>query len=263
MATGDLLEKVSSWVEKTGLPLELEAKAAFKQAKFQVTHSALYVDPESEKGREIDVIAYHRDPIGLIQKYFVVECKSGGNPWVVLTDSATYPYPINYSLGLVSPRVIPSLDSGWNQPRHRLGECVSDFHRAGYAVKQAFSGQDDAAYSTAISVLKASHAVVSEQTSQTQRLKLVFPVIVVDAPIFECRLDDEGKLKFRQVEYSEAKFTAYIPERTVSSLKIVTRKELPHFARYCAKLCERVDEALANKVGEYVESLKSRGQRSD
>lgn len=257
MSEQELSKRVQSWVENTGLPLELDAKSAFKKAGFYVSHSTLYVDPETEKGREIDIVAYHRDPIGLIQSYFVIECKASGDPWVVLTDLSEFPQPINYSLGLMSSNVRPSLPDDWQLPRSPLGNILHRLHAGGYALKQAFSKQNDAAYGAAISVLKASRAVIAQEPGATERYKAAFPVIVVDAPIFECRMGETGQLHFREVPYSEVRFTAYVPELTTASIRIVRRQELKYFAKNCAALSEAFEASLAYKVGEWIEEKRA------
>jgi hypothetical protein len=80
-------EQVLKWLNETGFPLEMTAASAFRQAGFEVQQSATYVDLQSEKGREIDVLASDPDLIGFIDLSVVVECKSSTKPWVVLTSN--------------------------------------------------------------------------------------------------------------------------------------------------------------------------------
>lgn len=247
-----LIENVRGWVEKTGLPLELAAKAAFKKAGFSVTHSSVYVDPESDKGREIDIVAHSRDPIGLVQIYFVIECKASSKPWVVLIDKAEFRHPASYSLGVISPNVLPALPTEWSTWREKLGVQLERMHSGGYAIRQAFSGEKDDAFSAAMGVLKASNAMLQRIGTATPRYTFAIPVIVVDAPIIQCSTDDAGALNFRETQYSEAHFTGYIPERAVASIRIVHRDSLAVFARACDDLAKLIKEALAPKVQEWV-----------
>ncbi len=77
-------EKVLSWINKSGFPLEMEAAKAFRNAGFEVRQSATHLDQEEKKGREIDVLAQDPDLLGVVDIYYVVECKSSDKPWVVL-----------------------------------------------------------------------------------------------------------------------------------------------------------------------------------
>ena len=78
--------KVLEWIKKTGFPLEMQAASAFRAAGFEVRQSYTYPDPQSDKGREIDVLAQDPDWIGVIEVSFVLECKASSKPWVVLTS---------------------------------------------------------------------------------------------------------------------------------------------------------------------------------
>lgn len=259
MSKEELQGKLQDWIANTGLPLELQAKSEFLKAGFAVSHSSLYVDPQEGKGREIDVVAYYRDHFGLIQTYVVIECKATANPWVVLTDEREYGHVINSSLGVMSDNVLDALPSGWNLGRSPVGDVLGRMHRSGYSLKQAFSKQNDAAFEAAISVLKAALAVVSEQEGKTKRYKVALPVIVVDAPIFECMMGADGAIALREISYSEVRFTAYIPTYTAASIRIVNKAELPYFARTCVNLARSIRAELGYKVEEWIEQTRAKG----
>lgn len=127
----DLISGVKTWAEKTGIPLELFTKSVFTQNGFTVTHSTLYEDSQTAKAREIDVVAYHRDGLGLVQIYFVVECKSSSKPWVVLTDNQSFPRALNYSIGLISDTAKDALKVGFDFYRSPLGKLLEMMHRGG------------------------------------------------------------------------------------------------------------------------------------
>ena len=255
MEDKSLSEKVSDWFHKTGLPLELETASSFKAAGFEVTHSSVYADPETDKGREIDVVAYTRDAIGLIQIFFVVECKASPNPWVILTNKEQNWGLSYFSLGVHSQETREAIPTGILTARSQLGELLSELHTGGYAIRQAFCKDNDPAYAAAITVLKAATIQANEQPSKTPRLNFALPVLVVDSPIYECSVSDSGKLKFRQVKISEFLFTAYIPERTRSVIRVVSKEALPLFTSHCFAISEKLKGVLAYKVDEYKRSL--------
>lgn len=252
----DLIDGVRGWVEKTGIPLEVFCKSTFLQQDFSVTHSSLYIDGEQGKAREIDVVAYASDKLGLVQIYFVIECKSSDKPWLVLADLREYPRPTYYSLGVVSDKFIDGLPRDAIFKKSSLGKMLDQMHCGGYGIKQAFSGKDDPAYGVAVSVLKAASALARQEDGKTERYKVAVPVIVVDSPIIECYFSDSGELSYRRVEHSECLFTSYIPEKRRASVRIVTKNELPRFARNCKLLAQAIVLEMQPAANDWVRSLK-------
>lgn len=251
------LAKVSGWIHKTGLPLELAAASAFKLFKFDVTHSAVYADPQSDKGREIDVVAYVRDGTGLLQFYAVIECKASPNLWVVLTSSD--PVGIAYSsIGLATERTRDALPSDSLSTRHDLGSALYVLHNHGYGLKQAFSKENDPAYAACISVMKAAQAQLEESFSNTDRYKFVMPLIVVDAPIYECIVASNGEIELKEVQYSSFNFTAYIPDRLHCVVRIVHKDSLNHVARLLKRISEEIFVCLQYKVDEWMKNMREK-----
>ncbi|WP_153065426.1 hypothetical protein [Xanthomonas campestris] len=251
-----LIASVRNWVEKTGLPLELYTKSVFSQADFSVTHSTLYEDTQSDKAREVDVVAYRRDSLGLVQVNFVIECKASPSPWVVLTDRATFPRAIYYSLGLFSSNVKDHLPEGFNFYRSNAGKMLEMLHRGGYGLKGAHSNKDDPAYGAAVSVLKAAYAHVRNEEGKTQRFKFAIPVIVVDAPIIECNLSESGELLYEKVDYSEALFNAYIPELRKASIRIVSKDALPKYASRFKVLADALVGQMSPQIDAFIRGKK-------
>jgi hypothetical protein len=251
--------QVKQWLFKTGLPLELEATAAFKAAGFGSEHSSIYVDPETQKqkGREIDFIAHTRDNTGLVQLYFVGECKSSNQPWVVFTNLEQYWHLTYFSLGVTTSDTRQAIE-------HTLitSSTVTPLLRAthvgGYAIRQAFSKDNDPAYAATIAALKAAYTLVNNENSVTKSLAFAMPIPVVDSPIFECSLDKDGEIQLNQVPASEFLFTAMIPQRTRACIRIVSRAVLPTFAAHCYRVAEAIKSELDYKVQEWFASIKAR-----
>lgn len=250
-------EQVKQWLFKTGLPLELEATAAFNAAGFGSEHSSIYVDPETQKGREIDFIAYTRDKTGLIQLYFVGECKSSSQPWVVFTNPQQYSHLTYFSLGVTSSDTRQAIEHTLITAS-TVTPLLKATHVGGYAVRQAFSKDNDPAYAAAIAALKAAYTLVNNEEHITKRLAFAMPILVVDSPIFECSLDKEGQIQLNQVPASEFLFTAMIPQRTQACIRIVSRSVLPQFAAHCYRVAEAVKSELDYKVQEWFASIKAR-----
>jgi hypothetical protein len=84
-----MIPKVREWLDAQGFTLEMRTASAFRAAGFEVRQSSHYIDPETGKGREIDVVAADPDVLGVVDITFVVECKSSKKPWVLLCSPDT------------------------------------------------------------------------------------------------------------------------------------------------------------------------------
>lgn len=249
-----LQEKIKSWLEKTGLPLELETASSLKKAGFAVEHSSVYSDPQSEKGREIDVIAYTRDPVGMVHVYGAVECKSSANPWIVLVNRDSEAGVTLASLGVMSESASKSLPENFLTLRCDVGSRLKALQTNGYALRQAFCKENDPAYAAAMSAMNAATALATKAPFSTPRMCFALPIIVVDAPIFECHLDREGELHFREVTSTEFLFTAYVPDRTMAVIRIVSLKALPVFSTVLWRLADSIKVTLKPTVDKLIAS---------
>jgi hypothetical protein len=220
-------EQVLKWLTETGFPLEMAAASAFRQAGFDVQQSATYVDPQSEKGREIDVLASDPDLIGFIDLSVVVECKSSTKPWVVLTsNNALAAYQRLRTCAVMSERTYTALARGAiddlkaDQYLHSAGKC-------GYGFRQAFSKDADPGYGAAMNVVSACTGITSVvPAAGWPTLAVSIPIIVVDCPLFECQLREDGELDLVEVDSSAFLFSAHIPKQTSCVVRVIHRDKL-------------------------------------
>jgi hypothetical protein len=225
-----LQQKVLAWLESSGFPLEMAAANAFRREKFEVRQSTPYLDPETEKGREIDVLAIDPDYFGAIEINFVMECKSSSKPWIVLTsDDAFGSYNRFFAFAVMSQSASSALVE--KAPDLGCWPFVERRDEGGYGFRQALSDGGDAAYTAAMGVMKACADMVRSGESKSYKpLVFAFPAIVVDAPLFECRLLADGNLHLKEVAESEFLFTAHIPKPLGCSIRVLTKSQLPQFA---------------------------------
>lgn len=224
-------EKVLSWIKKSGFPLEMEAAKAFRNAGFEVRQSATHLDPEGQKGREIDVLVEDTDWMGIVDIYFVVECKSSDKPWVVLmADDVLSDFNRIHAFSVTSDDAKEELFSLW-RTKGEIRKLCDAPPRCGYSFRQALGGQSDRAYSAAMSVLKACAGLTRERTaSALKRFAFAFPVIVVDAPIFECTLDSSGELDLVEVQSSSFLFSAHMPDPVACCIQVIKKGILQDFS---------------------------------
>lgn len=233
----DLPRKVVEWLESTGFPLEMEAAAAFRFAGFEVRQSGTYSDPNTEKGREIDIHASDPDLIGAININFVVECKTSPKPWVVLTSADAFSNYNRIQMFAVTSENGRKAIADRLPTFGSLQPYIEQPSSGGYGLRQAFAEKSDAAYTASVNVLSACQSIVrSMEGGARESLTFVFPVIVVDAPIFECVLNDDGRLHVTKVQESSYLFSTYLPEYVGSRITIIQKGLLPQFATRAKEL---------------------------
>ena len=249
-------EKIKDWLEKTGFPLEMAAAAAFKDSDFMVRQSAVYQDPQEGKGREIDVLAFDSINHGLIEIYFVVECKSSTNPWVVLTSNEALISESRVSMFALATRDAEEALSKRlrNGGLGCLESFVPKYAHCGYGFRQAlFTKDNDPAYAAAMGALKAAHGLTQESGSvENPNYVFAFPVIVIDSPLFECELKEDGDIKLTEVSESSFLFSAFIPHQVSGRIRVVTKIQLPIFAESARDLANSIVEELEAEVLAYL-----------
>jgi len=241
--------KVLEWLQKTGFPLEMQAAQAFRSAGFDVRQSFTYLDPELAKGREIDVLAQDPDWLGVIEVSFVIECKASTNPWVVLTSNdALSNYNSLFAFAVTSSAAKNALRNKVFKDLGLLSPYIKRDSHGGYGFRQAFGKDNDPAYAAAIGAIKACAGVAQDRNSpDIPRLAFAFPVIVVDAPLYECALTNDGELQLTEVEQSEFLFSAHIPEYVGTCIKVVTKAKLQEFAQWAKQLANCIREELKSE----------------
>jgi hypothetical protein len=223
----------------------MEAAAAFRAAGFEIRQSYTYPDPQSDKGREIDVLAIDPDFLGIIEISFVLECKSSKKPWVVLTsEDALANYNRLFAFAVTSEAAKKSLAS--RLPNFgALEPYISRPSHRGYGFRQAFSENNDSAYATAIGVIKACAGIARDrQETKIPRLSFVFPIIVVDSPLFECSLKNDGDLELKEVEKSEFLFSARIPDHVGTCVRVIKKEQLKAFSEKAKILANTIRSEL-------------------
>lgn len=199
--------QVKNWLEKQGYPLEMLVAQGFREMNADIIgQSKFFIDPETDKPREIDVLAgWNRmDKVaGSIELTvtFFVECKSQQkNPWVIFSSGRTYS---SYSF------YFPITHSGRRLFRSELLD-KAEFSRMaimqramGYGVTQAFESKVDVPYQALMSSTKSAIAQILESNTYEEKYPLdrtpfdfsidvTIPVVVTDATLFECHLDENN-----------------------------------------------------------------------
>lgn len=239
-----LLTAVRSWLNEQGFPLEMKTASAFRAAGFEVRQSSYYVDQETGKSREIDVLATDPDPymIGATRIVFVIECKSSKKPWLLLQSPDTLVGFLRYAaFGVLSQTALKAFlqHHEWIDTLPWLKKPLL----AGYSLRQAL-GDKDVAYSASITVAKACRDLVNPEEKGLPRFTLAFPIIVVDSPLISCTLQKNGGLKLEEIDSGEFLFLTAFPDHFGSCIRVVTENALSAFAREAKRAATKFRRAL-------------------
>jgi hypothetical protein len=203
----DLEDKIRSWLDEQGYPLEMRVARAFRQAGFRVFQSDYYRDPQTDNPREIDVVAYadaHIDDL-LLRIQFIIECKSSrSKPWLVFCSP---------DVGLAAPARVAqrTASKAGSFALTKLAQrkdiqaltLFQVFDIPAYAATQCFTTGSDVVY-TALTGLGAAIAARAKQADEAVRrgqrfCTVLFPLLVIEGRLFSCTLGDDARITIAEL----------------------------------------------------------------
>ncbi|QQE77313.1 hypothetical protein [Alicyclobacillus sp. SO9] len=206
-SNNSLKSKVEKWLEREGYSLEFLTATSFEKHGHRVFQSKHYEDTDNGILREVDVEAdldFHFDNT-LLRITHIVECKwSKDKPWVVFCSSASRKHPgagIAQSVGSYLGRALLWHIAGENEIYDTSYFATPS--EPGFAGRQALASGKDLFYSsiqsvTASSILRAGYydTQVQNAINIPNYAETVFPVIVVNGPLFKAVYDNTtGKIE--------------------------------------------------------------------
>lgn len=261
----DLRGRVEEWLEKQGYPLEMHTAAAFKRAGFQVTIADFYEDVEEGKSREIDVTAARFSSLDrdvFLQVCIRVECKRSDKPWVLFASEAQ---PERHAIFNVFASEVGRwfLIKAHQKPvfRKRLFQLPLLYPKGMcYGLTQAFRESRDA-YKAIMSAAKASIARTIEfdnlpaSEDAPRMCGVVFPLVVLDAPLFTCVLDTNGQPKAVQVPEGVLFWKGLSTSHSATLIHVCTKDALSGLieaANETADVLIEAFEGMADKVAAHI-----------
>ncbi|MEV4151790.1 hypothetical protein AB0J48_02190 [Nocardia salmonicida] len=255
-----MLEKVGTWLRKQGYPLEMRVARELRSAGMSADLGTYYTDIETGRSRETDVLAIAKSTraasLGIVQVCLVIECKSGGKPWVLLSGNVEHE---------LSPQVrgmsrLAAPEGDWLMKRTGMGLVTTDnsfpllsgYGPIGHSLVRPFGGDDsngnrekDAAFAAMMSTAKAAIGVCHSLREQMKLIgapsnAVVLPVLLVDAPLILFELDSSGEEKLSEIDRGTVVWHYdFGPQQRSSIITVVTPAVLPALAedaRSTAKL---------------------------
>lgn len=243
-----LKTQVEEWLGKQGHPLEFLTANMFHQNGFEVIQGSHIRDPKSSTRREIDVLARVNKSVvtdvygGVntfsLQIYHVVECKwSNDKPWIVFTSENQVidsTFSIYQTIATSTGKAIL-----WVWASDESLYPLSLFHapsRPGFGGRQAFSKDIDVFYATMQSVSSASLGLAESLNSHKpfsyldEQVAIIFPVIVLDAPLFEAHFDSStGQTIVEDIKHARIHWRGADLSSDVVAIDLVTVDSLAAF----------------------------------
>lgn len=252
-----LTEKVTEWVNSQGYPLEMKVASKLRDTNFLVQQSVHYIDSQTLKSREIDVICTHDEPIGMARIHYVIECKSAKKPWILFTSKHAV-YNRLLALALTSERARSVLVKHLRELKTSL-PWFSKEGRIGYSLAQAFTDGIDTPYEAIVSALKASLFLRHENENRktfTPPFFFAFPAVVTSSPLFECYLDEDGTMKVQEIQEGFLFFDCEFEDYSGTCLRIVNENAIENFKSDIRDTTESLMKFLQSDIENELNLLK-------
>lgn len=258
--TEELASKVSAWLAQTGYPLEMRVAQRLSSAQlardWELAPNAIYVDPITKDERETDYSLewWQGEDAFMLSYRIVMECKNTAQPWVVFRRAGaagqsasifkSYPNLTYYwesSLGQLRG-LLDSLDK-------YLAGRVHSWPSSGYAIVEAFkqSNGKDVAHNSVRQALSAAVGAMRLPIWDNAEDKVpgsatVAPIVITTSPLFEARLDSNGRSVVVSPVTSSAvdvRFKGIYPDVRVL---VVNEQHLDEIVDDCRALQEHLPE---------------------
>ncbi|MFG1891838.1 hypothetical protein ACGFIR_28700 [Micromonospora sp. NPDC049051] len=208
-----LKAKLQQWLSNQGYPLEMRTAQAFREIG-NVRQSDYYYDSESACHREIDVvvsmISNARSRMEWLDVLLCIEAKSGTDkPWVLFCGERVPPlHPVAQVVQrFTSPAAREWIEAAAHSHEVRALPLLTIEEHPGHNLIKATLGpnqqREDIAYKAIISAVKAAHWETTRKDiypTLNEISVIAFPVIVIDAPLFKCDIDEAGGLRLWRVD---------------------------------------------------------------
>jgi hypothetical protein len=241
------IEAVRRWIRASGYPLEYETARTLRLGGFRTEQGRHYVHTSDEgppRAREIDIVATFGEPDESVPVTvnLVVECKVISRPWVVLTTDGQVPQTDVLAMSVASADAREVLVTA----AARAGSATSLFTlppRHGFQVAEARIKKTgdpettrrrdeapDSAYAALAQVVSACQGLMS---GLPFGLRFMWPVVVVDGPLFQLGFTADAAEILESVEWQRVTWSGR--SQTSLIIDVVRRRHLEAYARRAAE----------------------------
>jgi hypothetical protein len=227
----------------------MRVAAAFRQTDLWTRQSTHYIDSETGKSREIDVIGTQAEPLGMAEIHFVTECKAATKPWVLFTSPHTLDnFNRLFALGIFSEEAGAALSAKIQDLPQSLVWFKKN-GRIGYNLTEAFSNRADVAYGAANAVVKACLFLLrGNNRLHKPPLIFTFPAIIIEAPLYECFLGDDGQLNVAEIDQGWLFVDTQTPRPVSTCIRVIPLAALRGFATEIRDMTDSLQTLIADDV---------------
>lgn len=252
-----LEQNVREWLETEGYPLEIKVAREFRDRGFRVQQSEYYKNREGVF-RETDVLAARStlwdDPqmTTLFEMEAVVECKGfPSRPWVIFSAPLAKNTPAHQrDVRIGTPRGIQLMSIALMGSELAELEYFKPRERAAYSVVPAFKGNDDA-FKAVSGIADAAYARAVHWGEQdledvVDLFGVYFPVVVINAPLFEC-FEDAGGLQLVERTHVPLHWRkTFFQEHEFTVIDIVTEQGLTTYVQHMVEVYDVLDRVYGD-----------------
>ena len=240
---------------RTGGPFEMKVAQIMHKRQMSIQQAHYYVDPDLEKARETDVVAFGSfsfDTMAVLELAVVIECKYATKPFVLYRDPGH-----GFGDNPYFNRIATPLGSRWlaqapTKPALQILPLFRHEDRVGYALATAspVSGTSpgsrdrnrdrdmtadpgaDPAYKAMWGVTKATLALskqLVEEDDSFRRISVLFPVIAIRGQLFEAKLEAE-EITVQEIQRGQVNWSHPASPTGRVLIDVVTEEALDAFA---------------------------------
>lgn len=236
-------DAILKWLRDKGFPSELQVGHVLREGGWSVSHARWYLDPETQKPRELDIHATisqaGNEPRGFASVALAVECKSSEKAWVAFSANRKPPPEIiRHAIVAVDPCSTDALlvADVRRVARPALFDPASDI---GHGIVKAHSdnrsGDPTSPYSALRSVVNATLALgqetegfVAEVKASASVAQVTVPLLVLDGILYQYSLQDDATESLVTIDWTSVALSMPNSSRTVA-IHVVTK---PHLATW-------------------------------
>ncbi|GGD99613.1 hypothetical protein [Planktosalinus lacus] len=252
-------KKILDDINISGFQTELEVASILKKNGWKVEPNTNYVDYDSNKSREIDIIAY-KNPSGgsiYLELHLVVEVKKSNKPWIVFTSEFKQTFYHRYASGLL--KKFANKKKGFKSNILTRKSPNSSFERIGTSYKEAFKKPNEPSkiYEALLSACKASLFRFTEEAPPKElerdpfdpnhpvEIYIYHPIIVLEGILIEAYLNEEGEIEISESDFIpvQLKYQTQKAEENEFYCDVISKQGLN-------KYCKKLDEWIRNIINE-------------
>jgi hypothetical protein len=257
----DVKESIKKWLRDEGYPLELKVAAELGQHKMITTLANFYRDPATGQSRQIDVIASRRDFLGFFTAELVIECKRANkHPWLLLSANNTGDgFSPLYEYALTTDQARRALLQFGNGKDTWLELPWMKWTKSrGVGLVPAHTKGMDDAFKAVTGAMAAALARRKEISAGVYEAVFVFPVIVIDGLLFECKLDAAYEIELTEIEEARSYFPMHFGDEIGHCVHITTARNLKKFAQDTERALGELEKYLRPATEEFIKRLGDR-----